>query len=145
MSLIKSHSTVTKKMAHWNLYDYFNHYDILIRDYVATTSTEIEKVIMHGDGWCTKFVGDWMDMSNKKSSKILICHTNENFIHTQRELKGTLYTTKIKEFYRTKKKVPKSTMMYLSQKTKNYSLVVHVMDIVHIGYHVFILPEYTLN
>ena len=58
-------------MVNWNLYDYFNHYDILIRDYVASTSTEIEKVIMNGNGWCSKFVADWMDMLNKNHQKFL--------------------------------------------------------------------------
>ena len=61
---------------------------------------------MNGNGWSSKFVTDWMDMSNKKSSKIFICHIDENYIHTQRDLKGKLYTTKIKEFMRRNKKSP---------------------------------------
>ena len=43
MSWIKARSAIKTKMAEWNLYDYYNYYNILICDYTAITLSEIEK------------------------------------------------------------------------------------------------------
>ena len=93
MGWIKAHSTIKTKMAEWNLYEYYNHYDILIRDYVATTLSKIEKVIMNGNGWCSKYISDMMDKSFRKSSSIMITESKNDYMHPKRNISGTLYLT----------------------------------------------------
>ena len=56
MNRLKGNSTIKAKMRDWNLYDWYNHYDILFKNYITTTRDKIQKVILNGNGWCSRFV-----------------------------------------------------------------------------------------
>ena len=83
-------------MSDWNLFEWFNHYDILVRNYVATTITKIKKVIMMGNGWTSKFVSDWLQKSYSQSCKHFINEIFEVYLDNERQLTGQLYTISMK-------------------------------------------------
>ena len=65
---VKSCSSIKKAMRQWNLYEWYCYYDVLVNSYISKTKKIIETTILKGNGWCGRYVEEWLNTSLKEST-----------------------------------------------------------------------------
>ena len=95
---MKSCSSIKKAMRQWNLYEWYCHYDVLVNSYVSKTKKNIETTILKGNGWCSRYVAEWLNTSLKESTIFHVVNQKPNEHHKTRFIRGTTYCLKKKCF-----------------------------------------------
>ena len=89
----------------------------------------IETTILKGNGWCSRYVAEWLNTSLKESTIFHVVNQKPNEHHNTRFIRGATYCLKKKCFLNSKNKennsyyvfVPNSTTLHPSCSCKGYT------------------------